>query len=161
MINLNLELKEDNRMWISVGEELYTFRYERSNNGIYILAYDEFSPIPGVGNYILLKNNQLSAYGSLIRPNDGKVGDNGNFIFNDWLNNPKRLAGIVYAFNELGEPIVQHKVKANLLNNGLSASGKHMVFQTCNSGNADGNIFVLYNLEQPNILWKQRGGQNW
>jgi hypothetical protein len=101
----------------------------------------------GLGRYILLEGKEVIAEGKMPRPNDGKVADNGTFILNDWEFGCD-LSGVFSAFRSDGRPILSRRFKANLYNNGLSATGRLAVCQTCNSPDQnDGSILTVFDLE--------------
>jgi len=62
----------------------------------------------------------------MARPNDGKVADNGTFIFNDW-GFGDGLKGTFRAFDSLGQNLIVRRFRANLLNNGISFDGRFAV----------------------------------
>jgi hypothetical protein len=126
----------------------------RSPNQRYTLAWRDASDSgtvggfrrSGKGRYLLLDGKQVISEGSIARPNDGKVADNGTFIFNDW-GLGDGLQGTFFACDKVGRKLVTRRFKANLFNNGLSPSGDVAVCQTCNSYESeDGSILTLFDL---------------
>jgi len=100
----------------------------------------------GKGRYYLLDGSQIIAEGYLERPNDGKAANNGTFIFNDWKFSAD-LSGEFHAFRADGSSIISKSFSANLYNNGLAASGRVAVCQTCNSPTEDGSILAVFDLD--------------
>jgi tetratricopeptide (TPR) repeat protein len=95
-----------------------------------------------------LDGKKIISDGSIARPNDGKVADNGTFIFNDW-GLGEGLQGTFLAFDKAGVRLCSRRFKANLFNNGLSSNGDTAVRQTCNSYDSDdGSILTLFDLDQ-------------
>jgi hypothetical protein len=100
----------------------------------------------GLGRYILLEGRNILVEGRMERPNDGKVADNGVFVFNDWQFSSD-LSGIFWAFRPDGKKIISRRFKANLFNNGLSADGCLAVCQTCNSPDPDDcSVLTVFDL---------------
>ena len=103
---------------------------------------------------MLINENKIILKGSVQRPNDGKVANNGNFVIADWLFSGD-LNGIFYVFDIEGRFIIQHKVNANILNTSISPSGNYAIFQTANNNeDEDGNKLFLFKLNPINLLWK-------
>lgn len=121
--------------------------YSRSPSGRYTLVWRDGSGSQDgdEGRYVLLDGKKLVADGTMQRPNDGKVADNGTFILNDWrfLNN---LNGVFWAFRADGSLILSRSFSANLFNNGLSADGTVACCQTCNSESEDSAILTIFDL---------------
>jgi hypothetical protein len=109
----------------------------------------------GKGYYFLIKNNELILIGQVERPHHGKVANNGNFILNDWLftSDTKSKA---FAFTENGELIIKKTLRANLLTNGISLTGKFAVYKTCNSNTPDHSMLLLFDLEAGQMIWKKK-----
>lgn len=130
------------------------FRY--SPNRKFILAWSDADPSgmrggarnKGAGRFLLVQDGQrIITQGRVPRPNDGKVADNGTFIFNDWGFDTSALKGTFCAFSATGEPLVKKKFNANLYNNGLSPDGRFAACQTCNAGAPDGNVLAVFDLD--------------
>jgi tetratricopeptide (TPR) repeat protein len=167
--NTSIEFTNDN--WIVIGGSSFVFsgQYSKSTNGTYILAWDdamvnvdentgkeEFMN----GEYLLLENQKLILHGIMRRPNDGKVADNGTFIFNDWIGfsggvNGKGLESNFYAYNKKGEIIINHYYSANLVNNGLSNNGRFAICQTAHSDTSDADSITCFDLTEGKLLWKK------
>jgi hypothetical protein len=116
----------------------------RSPNGRYILAWADGGPDQSRrGRWLLLDAGKVVAEGRMPRPNDGKVANNGIFIFNDW-GAVETLNGTLAAFAPDGTVVFTRKFKANLFNNGLSEDGRWAACQTANAPHKDGDrLFVL------------------
>lgn len=129
-----------------LGKELYCASNER-----FILNWDIID-----GSFALFdfENTKKILQGKMIKPNDGKVANNGNFIINDWMNgkNPK---GTFYAFNLSGKILIKKMFKANLFNNAISQDGHFAVCQTCVSDfEKDSQSVWLFDLDNKMILSK-------
>jgi hypothetical protein len=67
--------------------------YSQSNNGRFLVAWSDSDPSSGsggfreggLGTYVLAEYGSVILDGKAERPNDGRVADNGTFIFNDWM----------------------------------------------------------------------------
>ena len=73
-----------------------------SPNGRLILTWSDHH-----GLYFLLEGNKTIVTGKMKSPNDGKVTNNGNFIFNDWSGSGENLSGTFYAFAASGEILIR------------------------------------------------------
>lgn len=112
------------------------------------------------GRYFLVDGDVLVATGSMERPQDGKVADDGTFILNDWGASDK-LSGTFRAFRANGSEILARRYSANLLNNGLSRDGRLAVCQTCNApGSPDSSILTVFDLGagRPIASWTAESG---
>jgi tetratricopeptide (TPR) repeat protein len=118
----------------------------RSSNARFTLTWnDNFT---GRSKYFLLRGLQIVAEGTLARPNDGAVTDNGTFIFNEW-GTGEGLKGTFRAFNDAGEALIAKKFAANLFNNGLSLDGRYAAVQTANApGSDDSSVLTVFDLVQ-------------
>jgi tetratricopeptide (TPR) repeat protein len=134
----------------------------RSENGQFTLALSDASPDgllggardKGLGGYALLSWNKVIVKGSMERPNDGKVSNQGNFIINDWMFSGAS-EGTFYAFDAQGNVLVSQKYRANLGPNGISPDGRYAVCQVFSSDNRDSNTVSFFNLDQRKLLWKK------
>jgi hypothetical protein len=100
------------------------------------------------GRYFLVDRDVVAARGSMERPQDGKVADDGTFILNDW-GASDALSGTFRAFRADGSEILSRRFSANLLNNGLSRDGRLAVCQTCNApGSPDSSILAVFDLDR-------------
>jgi tetratricopeptide (TPR) repeat protein len=128
-------------------------QYSRSPNGRYTVAWSDSDRQRGVGGfrlrgegeYLLIDGEAVIVSGRLQRPNDGKVGNNGTFIINDWEFGDG-LKGTFYAFDCLGSSVLSKHFAANLYNNGLSQNGDLAVCQTAASDCGDGGILTVFDL---------------
>lgn len=128
--------------------------FRRSPNGRFVITWLDANEDgtrggarpSGKARYFLLDGPEIVAEGHLERPNDGKVADNGTFIFNDWKFSAD-LSGEFYAFDGDGRLILSKTVSANLYNNGLATDGRLAVCQTCNSPTEDGSVLTVFDLE--------------
>lgn len=126
----------------------------RSTNGRYTLAWRDANSTgtqggarkSGRGRYLLLDGKQVISDGSIARPNDGRVANNGTFILNDW-GLGEGLGGTFVACDRSGQRLITCRFKANLFNNGLSQDGTLAVCQTCNAYDSDdGSKLALFDL---------------
>jgi len=99
------------------------------------------------GRCLLFEDNRLLVEGSLERPNDGKVADNGTFVLNDWEFGDG-LKGTFYAFAKDGRPLIARKFKVNLFNNGLSPDGRFAVCQSVGADSPNGGTLTIFDLVQ-------------
>lgn len=99
----------------------------------------------GYGRYILLDGGQVIAEGKIARPNDGKVANNGTFIFNDWcLGNESTSVFLV--FNVTGHKLITKKFKGNLYNNGVAFDGRFAACQLCSVDSKYDSALVIFDL---------------
>lgn len=146
------------RDWVNVNE-LDLFGTSRSSPN------DRFSIVTGSiitnepspdgrrdGAYAVLEGRLLRAHGTVERPHDGKVADNGGFIMNDWTHSGE-LVGRFLAFHPDGKQAISHRFCANLACNGISANGRYAACQTLSSpGSPDDTIVALFDVEQGDLL---------
>jgi len=133
--------------------------FSESNNRRFIIAWSDFDPSSGrggfrqggLGTYLLAENGSVILDGNAERPNDGKVADNGTFIFNDWMFGTG-LRSTFFAFDMTGKAILQHRFAAKLYNNGISNSGEFAVCQLCNSDTKDGSVLAFFDLRNGKLL---------
>lgn len=114
----------------------------------------------GKGKYALVEGESILTQGSLERPNDGKVADNGIFILADWRFG-EGLKSSFHAFYPDGRPIGEWNFSANMLNTGISISGKFAIAQLANSSSDDGGCLVLFDLVAGKLLWKKLPESGW
>jgi len=166
-----LSVDEHEPGWITIGGTSFSFfgQCAKSENKVYILAWndahievdeDAGKEIFVEGEFLLLENQKIILKGTLRRPNDGQVANNGTFIFNDWLGfsggkNGKGLEGKFFAFNKKGEEIISHYYSANLGKNGLSTDGRYAICQTYHSDTTDGNTVTCFDLAIGKLLWQK------
>jgi hypothetical protein len=142
--------------------------YSRSENGVFTLAWCDADPASGhAGNrtegrgpFVLLRDDKIVISGSIERPHDGKVANNGIFILNDVMFR-RELNGTFYAFSPDGTEILSHRFEANLHNNGLSKDGEFAVCQLCNSPSRDGGTLAFFDLGHRSLLWQIEPEDGW
>jgi hypothetical protein len=140
---------------VSIPSRNFFGEFSLSPNGIFLIAWrdrfyrtdeNNYTSKAG-GQYYVFENEALIVEGHLSRPNDGKIANNGTFILNDWEETTAQR-GTFLSFDKLGSLILARQFKANLWNNGIDATGKYAVCQTCNADNdKDSSIFVVFNLK--------------
>ena len=108
----------------------------------------------GEGQYYLYERHAQVCSGSLQRPNDGNVANNGNFVLCDWLwgDNPK---GVFCAFSKNGEKLIEHRFMANLGKTAISEDGCFGLCETFEADNDDSNCLILFDLRNRTLIWKR------
>lgn len=142
--------------------------YSESKNGEFLVGWSDSDRESGVGgfrqsgegSYILAEHDEVTTFGKLQRPNDGKVANNGTFIINDWMFG-EGLQGTFYAFHKNGKRLIKHRFSANLYNNGISEDGRYAVCQLANSDTEDGGTIAFFDLEQGILLWQKHPDSGW
>lgn len=111
----------------------------------------------GEGRYLLvnLSTGAVAAQGSLPRPNQGQVADNGTFSIEDW-HFGSNLSGTFHVFSADGTPIVLRTFTANILESGLSKNGKLAYCITANSPTEDAGKLTLFDLTTGHVLFSVR-----
>lgn len=100
----------------------------------------------GHGSWSLLLDDRIVTAGSLERPQEGCVADNGTVILHDWMFG-EGLKGRFVAFTSDGTQLVTQQFAANLMSNSLSPDGKFAICQTANApGSADSCRYMLFDL---------------
>lgn len=100
----------------------------------------------GHGSWSLLLDDRIVTAGSLERPHEGCVADNGTVILHDWMFG-EGLKGRFVAFAPDGTQLVTQQFAANLMSNGLSSDGKFAICQTANApGSADSCRYMLFDI---------------
>ena len=100
----------------------------------------------GHGSWSLLLDDRIVTTGSLERPQEGCVADNGTVILHDWVFG-EGLKGRFIAFAPDGTQLVTQQFAANLMSNGLSPDGRFAICQTANApGSADSCHYMLFDL---------------
>jgi tetratricopeptide (TPR) repeat protein len=107
----------------------------------------------GFGSYLLAEDKRVIVHSQAERPNDGKVSDNGTFIFNDYMLGPG-LKGTFFAYDKSGKCIVSHAFTANLLSNALSEDGQFAACQLANSDTDDAGALAFFDLARGALKWK-------
>jgi hypothetical protein len=125
-----------------------------SPNGRYRLIWADRTPdgsrggnrSEGHGSWSLLLDDRIVITGSLERPQEGRVADNGTVILHDGMFG-EGLKGRLVAFAPDGTQLVTQQFAANLMSNGLSPDGKFAICQTANApGSADSCRYMLFDL---------------
>lgn len=104
----------------------------------------------GHGRYVLFNasQNEIAFQGKLERPNSGSVADNGYFSIEDW-HFGSNLSGTFYVFSTTGKQLIKKRLEANILNSGISNSGRFAICQTANSpASEDGNRLIAFDVEK-------------
>ncbi len=100
----------------------------------------------GHGSWSLLLDDRIVTTGSLERPQEGCVADNGTVILHDWMFG-EGLKGRFFAFAPDGTQLVTQQFAANLMSNSLSPDGQFAICQTANApGSADSCRYMLFDL---------------
>lgn len=100
----------------------------------------------GHGSWSLLLDDRIVTTGSLERPQEGCVADNGIVILHDWMFG-EGLKGRFVAFAPDGTQLVTQQFAANLMSNSLSPDGQFAICQTANApGSADSCRYMLFDL---------------
>lgn len=157
-----LNFRSEASLTLKLNDVNFYCQFTKSENGKNIIAYHDGDPFAGIGGYrkkgkgfyFIIKSQELVHIGQVERPNDGKIANNGFFIINDWLFDTGTQS-IAYAFDTNGEIIFKKRLSANLLNNGISASGNFALFKTCNSNSSDHNVLFLVDLQTKDLVWKK------
>jgi tetratricopeptide (TPR) repeat protein len=133
----------------------------KSKDENFILAYNDqyFDCTNGNekiigGEVVFINNDRLFLINDLMRPNDGKVAENGNFIINDWMND--NLNGTFYAFNSEAEILMKIKFNSNLGSNFISKNGQYVALETYYSDSVDGNKIFFIDLENRKLLGERK-----
>jgi len=164
----NLTIEKSSDEFVSVDDIDFFGPSSESCNRRYLVAWSDCDPSSGrggfrqegPGTYILAEDCNVVAIGKAERPNDGKVADNGIFIFNDWMLG-EGLKGTFLAFDKSGANILRHRFSANLFNNGISCNGEYAVCQLCNSDTEDGGVLAFFSLIDGSLLWKKVPETGW
>ena len=164
----NLLIAKSDDKFVVVEDIDFFGPFSESSNRRYLVAWSDFDLSSGrggfrergLGTYILAENGTVVAIGNAERPNDGKVADNGTFIFNDWMFG-EGLKGTFLAFDRNGNSILRHRFYANLFNNGISRNGEYGVCQLCNSDTEDGSVLAFFDLRDGKLLWRKIPETGW
>jgi outer membrane protein assembly factor BamB len=131
-------------------------RFVKSANGEFTLAWCDRWTQGGIqekGPFYLFRLDREICKGTVERPNDGQVANNGTFIFCDWLFTSD-LESVFYAFNSRGEIIIRQKLDANLHNAGLSTDGLFAACQTAvNEDGASSEMLLAFDLNAGKLIW--------
>lgn len=116
-----------------------------SRNGKYALGWAD--------RVILLKHGESPKVFDLVSPEEGNVADNGNFVIASDVQ-PEKLSSVLNAYSPEGELLIRLKVRALLVNNGISPSGYYAVWQTANNPDStDGNTLIFFDLIKRKSSW--------
>ncbi len=108
----------------------------------------------GEGRYVLVdvEGNTVRVDARMARPNNGSVADNGTFCLEDW-HFGSTLSGTFHVFNEKGVPIITKELSANILDSGISQSGRLAFCTTANSPTEDAHKLFLFDLKEGRQLF--------
>ncbi|MEI6580099.1 MAG: hypothetical protein WCN92_11665 [Eubacteriales bacterium] len=110
-----------------------------SPNKKYLLEWEQ-------GRFRMQSEGVVCAKGRLDDPEEGKIANNGTFIFNQG-GPPTTLSSTFIAYSSSAKRILTKRINANLFNNGLSDDGLFAVCQSCNNrDHKDGNLLFMFNL---------------
>ena len=161
------------KTFLKINKLNYFGFYSKSQNGKYIISWLDCSEDRrscgsrngGKGTYILCKDDEIILKGRLERPNDGKVGNNGNFIMEDWLFNKdgvKGTGGICYGLDKNGKTLLKHHLNSNIRESAISDEGNFALFQTAfDDNNYDSDKVFFFDLKESNLLWEMKIGSKW
>lgn len=108
------------------------------------------------GGYAVIEGNRLLVSGPAGRPQEGRIADNGAFIFNDWMHSDE-LCGRFMAFGADGTQRIAQHFDANLFGNGMSEDGRYAIVQTANApGSPDHCITAAFDLREGRALARWR-----
>ncbi|MBW3565432.1 MAG: hypothetical protein KY459_11960 [Acidobacteria bacterium] len=113
----------------------------------------------GRGRFALIEGSYI-ATGSLERPNDGHVANDGTFVLADWLLG-EGVKSEVHVFSREGRSLIQHRFEANLFNVGISDDGRHAICQLCNSDSDDGGTLALFDVPGRQLKWQIHPDTGW
>ena len=141
--------------------------YAKSADSRYLLAWLDATPDmshggarnSGLGTYLLLEGDQLLVRGSMPRPNEGAVANNGCFVLNDW-GFGDALGGTFIAGDRTGHNLISHRFEATLGPAGISPSGRWAVSQTLSS-DRDSDLLTLWDLAECRVQWQQSRRVKW
>lgn len=108
----------------------------------------------GEGRYVLVDivGNTVQVDARMARPNNGAVADNGTFCLEDW-HFGSTLSGTFHVFNAQGVPIITKELSANILDSGISRSGRLAFCTTANSPTEDAHKLFLFDLKEGRQLF--------
>lgn len=163
MENIQFEFRDERSLYLIIGHQRLYYQYTTSDNRRFLLAFHDGCHSLGIsgfknkglGTYFLFDDKKLVLNGELERPNDGKVSDNGNFVFNDWLFTEKtKSQGAI--FDVVNSKFTRISFSANLFNNCISSSGKFAAFVTCNSRTSDASCLFLVDIDNGQVILKKK-----
>ncbi|MNJ11262.1 hypothetical protein D3C77_54310 [compost metagenome] len=111
----------------------------------------------GEGQYALvdLQTGTVTVKGSMPRPNNGNVANNGTFSLEDW-HFGSSLSGTFHVYSAAGAPIITQAFTANILESGLSKNGTLAYCMTANSPTEDARKLTLFDLTTGHVLFSVR-----
>lgn len=117
--------------------------HAKSSSGRYLLGLRDSEGGGRSKGWVALMYDRKPIWkATLQRPMEGAVADDGTCAVADVQNN--KLRSRLYVFARDGSKLVDHAVRANAWNCGISPDGSVAVFQVCNSDNDDGSgLFIL------------------
>jgi hypothetical protein len=146
---------------IHIAEHDFVGMCSRSPNKRFTLAWVDGGPDQAsAGPYVLLEGRAIITEGTMPRPNDGKVADNGVFLLNEW-GSLETLSGTLWAFAPDGHVLLSREFAANLYDNALSNDGRYAVCQTANAPGTDGNLLTLFDLVAGRAIVAFRPESGW
>lgn len=108
----------------------------------------------GEGRYVLVdvEGNTVRVDARMARPNNGAVADNGTFCLEDW-HFGSTLSGTFHVFSAQGAPIITKELSANILDSGISQSGRLAFCTTANSPTDDAHKLFLFDIKEGRQLF--------
>jgi hypothetical protein len=108
----------------------------------------------GEGRYVLVdvESNVVRVDARMPRPNNGSVADNGTFCLEDW-HFGSTLSATFHVFSAQGTPIITKELSANILDSGISRSGRLAFCTTANSPTEDTHKLFLFDLKEGRQLF--------
>jgi hypothetical protein len=143
--------------------------FSTSANGRYKLAWGSGGGLSTArkaqsrksGRYLLLEGERVLVEGKMIRPDHGKVANNGSFVLCD-MRHANQPSGVICAFDAKGNTLIKHTFKANIFNSGMSDDGRFAVCQTCGSHVvSDNSILAIFDLTLSREIAKWQPASGW
>jgi len=164
----NVELDGE---WLNIHNLDFFGSAFRSSDGKWVLAWADHDGQSkggyrenGNGKVVLVDYaadkviQQLSCF---ARPDEGAVGNSGNFIIHD-AGFGSALQGALVAMNPQGQELYRRRFKANIINIGLSDCGRYAAVQTANSpGSADSNILEVADITSKQVIFSGAPATGW
>lgn len=96
----------------------------------------------------------------LTRPMECAASDVGTFVVNDatWGGG---LSGDVRVFSVDGRELFRRRYEANVYNLDISKCGRHVVVQTCNASNGDGDLLEVFDVERGAVAFSTSPQTGW
>lgn len=145
-----------------------TGSFQRSSDERFTLIWSDADPSgmtggfreSGRGRYALIEGNSILAAGSLERPNDGQVSNEGTFALADWLFG-EGLKSEFHVFARDGKSLIRHRFEANLFSTGIAQDGRYAICQLCNSDSVDGGTLALFDVQSQSLRWQISPPTGW